>query len=305
MKKYIILLCILVVVSVVIWQITNKNEPEKILDKPSVEEQEFNDSGRAKAIEDEKDLWMIYEDSDTGFSIKYPGDVEVNPEDRGAGLYINIGVIVDPDGPSFDFPVEGSEKNVGFKYVEGNIFMTLARFEVCDVTFERNLRIIKDNKQIDVVLKGDNEMLVVNNPDYFELNEENCGDNLIWIFDKQVDFFEQLEKKEGEIETQAWFDKFDKIVSTIQFSETKDYSAFIEGKWTSEDDEKSIVEFKDGTKKDIYDGEDLMEDSYVINGNDLIVGEGDESMKYEIITISETELEIIYLPRGNILRYSK
>ena len=293
------------VAAVIVWQIDNRKSSENNQESLSKEEQEFNDSGRAKAIEDEKDLWMSYEDSATRFSIKYPGDIEVNPEDRGAGLYINIGVIADPDGPSFDFPVKGSEKNVGFKYVEGNIFMTLARFDVCDVTFERNLRIIKDNKQIDVVLKGDNEMLVANNPDYFELNEENCGDNLIWIFDKQVDFFEQLEKKEGEIETQAWFDKFDKIVSSIQFSETKDYSAFIEGKWTSEDDEKSIVEFKDGTKKDIYDGEDLMEDSYVINGNDLIVGEGDESMKYEIITISETELEIIYLPRGNILRYSK
>ena len=40
----------------------------------SDEEKEFNASGRAKAIEDETDLWMFHEDEKAGFSIKYPSD---------------------------------------------------------------------------------------------------------------------------------------------------------------------------------------------------------------------------------------
>jgi len=306
MKKFIILLGVLMVAAVIVWQIDNRKSSENNQESLSKEEQEFNDSGRAKAIEDEKDLWMIHEDPDAGFSLKYPGDVQVTREGLMPGLAIGVGSIQDPNGPSSDFPVIGSEEAIEIDGLQADIWMTFGRFEVCDVVFERNLRFVKNGQQIDVVLRGDKDVLRKENSDYFELNNENCGDELIWIFDKQEDIFAQLETGEGRAEAQKWFDNFDEIVSTIKLFDVKDYSALIQGTWVSVDDEKSVVEFKNDRKKDIYDGEELMENDYVIvDASTLMVGAGDDIMEYEIISISETELEITYLPRGNTLRYTR
>jgi len=294
------------VAAVIVWQIDNRKSSENNQESLSKEEQEFNDSGRAKAIEDEKDLWMIHEDPDAGFSLKYPGDVQVTREGLMPGLAIGVGSIQDPNGPSSDFPVIGSEEAIEIDGLQADIWMTFGRFEVCDVVFERNLRFVKNGQQIDVVLRGDKDVLRKENSDYFELNNENCGDELIWIFDKQEDIFAQLETGEGRAEAQKWFDNFDEIVSTIKLFDVKDYSALIQGTWVSVDDEKSVVEFKNDRKKDIYDGEELMENDYVIvDASTLMVGAGDDIMEYEIISISETELEITYLPRGNTLRYTR
>jgi len=306
MKKYIILLGILIVASILIWQLTNIDKGEEVMDDISVEEQEFNDSGRAKAIEDEKDLWMIYENQEMGFSVKYPGDIELNP-DKGEGLYVMVKEI-NPEEPSMlpQFPVDGSEEAIVLGEIEAKTSMTLGRFEVCDVTLEREVRFEKNNYEIIIMLKGDTDVLAEEHPEYFTLNEENCGDMSIWDFDKQSDFFKQLEIGEGGIKTQEWFDKFDDIASTIELFETKDYEALIQGVWISVDDVNSVIEFNVEQKTDYYEGEKLREANYELMGNSLIVEEEEgDDFEYEIIAISENELEMIYLPRGNILKYTK
>jgi hypothetical protein len=275
------------------------------MDDISAEEQEFNDSGRSKAIENEKDLWIIFENQEMGFSVKHPGDVELNP-DKGEGLYVMVKEI-NPEEPSIlpQFPVNGSEQAITLEEIEAKISMTLGRFEVCDVTLEREVRFERNNYEIIIMLKGDTGVLVEEHPEYFALNEENCGDMLIWDFDKQSDFFKQLEIGEGGIKTQEWFDKFDDILGTIEIFEAKDYKALIQGTWMSLDDKLSVIEFKDGKKKDIYDGEELMEAEYTIDKGSLVVGESEDMFEYTILTVSEDSLELVYVPRGNALRYER
>jgi len=56
MNKSLVILLIVAVVGFAVFVILNPDEKENHI---SPEEQEFNDSGQAKAILDETDLWMI------------------------------------------------------------------------------------------------------------------------------------------------------------------------------------------------------------------------------------------------------
>ena len=166
----------------------------------SPEEKEFNESGRAKAIEKETDLWQIYDSPELGFSFNYPmhvkllKDNEYN-EDTGE-TYIkirskDIGTKEWPTDLSLEdekkniktlhrgefginrgFSLENSEKvkTVGFLFAQD--FMTLARFEVCNVTLERSLIFYFNNKEITITLYGPIDTLKETMSEYFTINEE-------------------------------------------------------------------------------------------------------------------------------------
>jgi hypothetical protein len=212
----------------------------------SPEEKEFNESGRAKAIEKETDLWQIYDSPELGFSFNYPmhvkllKDNEYN-EDKGE-TYIkirpkDIGTKEWPTDLSLEdekkniktlhrgefginrgFSLENSEKvkTVGFLFAQD--FMTLARFEVCNVTLERSLIFYFNNKEITITLYGPIDTLKETMSEYFTINEENCFEEKIWDFEKQNDFYEKLVNGNGSSEIQEWFNLFDQISETIIFA---------------------------------------------------------------------------------------
>jgi len=309
MKKILILLGILLLIGlgVLTWFLVRDNTLENEEDvEISEEEEEFNESGRAKAIEGETDLWQFHEDANTGFSIKYPHDVEINKEDWGPGLYVASNLVEEIDGPSSDFPLEESKKVVQIGDISAESFLILGRFEVCDVTFERKLKFVNNGYDASVVLMGDKEVLVnENQSEYFTTNEENCGNMPIWDFDKQGDFFKMLEDGNGPEKTQEWFDLFNDIVGTIEFYEAPDSYSVIQGRWISVDDNDSVIEFIGDKKIDYYQDEEISEREFEINENNLIVRGDDDNFEYEIVELSDEMLELIYLPRGNTLRYTR
>lgn len=296
---------------------------------PTTDEQEFNDSGRAKAIEDLTDLWMFYEDENAKFNIKYPHDVAFGKKEDGKQLVLTvksepIDTLNDTMGYNaetalknraalesggygdhVDFALEESQKvkQVGEKNAQD--FLVLSRFEVCNVTFERKLYFFNADHQIVITLFADPDAIISTSPEFFTTDTKNCGEEKIWDFEKIPSFYQTLVDGKGSETTQHWFDVFDEIVETIEFDEPAISDELIEGEWVSADDANYLVKFSDNTKTDYYDGEMTAKGTYTINGESLLVDGDGEAFTYSILKLSDTELELLHLPRGNTLRFTK
>jgi hypothetical protein len=77
------------------------------------------------------------------------------------------------------------------------------------------------------------------------------------------------------------------------------------GKWVSLDDQNSEIEFV-GTKKiDYYQTQKVSEGNFVIDNDYLIVTDEGEEYKYSIVKVSNEDLILTYLSRGNTLKYKR
>ena len=299
-------------------------------------EQEFNNSGRAKAIEKPEDLWMHYEDSKTGFSVKYPHNVALNEEAEDYELSLRVesthidlldstmgfdtetakanreALSAGEYGKDVDWPIEESKKVLSKGDTKAQKFMVLGRFEVCDITFERFLYFFHNDHQVVISLTVDKGSIIEENPEFFTINPENCGEELAWDSEKQGEFYEKLESGEGSESSQEWFDTFDAIVNTIEFFEgtgndpLDDIAILLKGTWVSTDDPLSSIVFENNIKADIYDGEQVFQGTFELTGTDephLVVEDGEETFEYAIMDVSEESLSLMYLPRGNILEF--
>ena len=295
-------------------------------------EKEFNDSGRAKAIEDETDLWMVYEDQDAAFSIKYPHDVTLNERSDGLTLLVESAKVETLEGTmgynketaeknveslnngeygeDVDWPIESSKKVRTVSSTSAQDFMVLSRFDVCSIVFERKLYFFNNDNQVVVTLLGPKDEIIESSPDFFKIDSENCGEEKVWDLDKQDEFYDELKANAGSEVAQNWFNLFDRIVNTISFegeAPTIDTISLLNGKWISLDDDQSAIEFNDGMKFDYYADEPVFEASFEVSndGKYLITTAKDEEIKYEIMSISNNYLDLLHLPRGNILKYMK
>ena len=203
----------------------------------SKEEQEFNNSGRAKAIETNSDLWKFIEVDGANFIIKYPDNVTLK-NDGNIQLMIESEKIDDLEYPGFnknkvlatanslkkgeyggefDWPIIYSKKVRNLGEVNAQEFMVLSRFEVCDITIERKALFFVNGYRVIITVKGDKNSIVESMPDFFEKNEENCQDNPVWNFNRFDSFVNDLKLGKGSESAQEWYESFDKIMNTIEF----------------------------------------------------------------------------------------
>jgi len=311
----------------------------------SAEEAAFNASGQAKAVENETDLWQFYEDQKTGFTLNYPHDVVLSERknDDGFQLFIrsekidglegtmgygqetaeqNVIKLASGDyGQEVDFPLPESKKirKIGDKNAQE--FMVLTRFEICDVALERKLYFFNNDHQIVITLSAPKNSVLDEIDDYLTTNEENCGDQKIWDFEKQKLFYEDLVNGKGGEKIQHWFDTFDKIAKTIELSAGEKETTYqsLQGKWKSIDDEKSVIQFSGKKQIGIYDGKEVMTGSFKLyetspvgeedrenkNGKYLVVHDQEDLFHYRILELTEKKLTLSYSPRGNTLRYER
>lgn len=327
MKKYISIFLILVILTLGYFYLTNSKSLQGEGDYIEVqgEEVDLYESGTAKAIEDPKDLWNLYEGSSFDFSFKYPHNVSI--ED---GYDIKMSVketkLSDIDMPGFkeaeaksdsaslkqgvfgegyDWSLSDSEKIRNIGEVNAQDYVVFSRFEVCDVVFERVLVFYFDEYQIEIKLSAEENRVVESMPEYFTKDKDNCGDDLIWDFEKQGEFYQSLVKGEGSQYAQEWFTSFDEIVKTIEIYQKADSYSLLQGKWVSVDDEKSEIEFKDGLKVDYYDGEFMAEGSIELIGKNLLVDFESEVFEYVIIEIDKDKLVLSYKDSGRTLKYKR
>lgn len=211
----------------------------------SAEEQKFNESGQAKAIVNETDLWQVYENKEVWFSFKYPTGTnlikEKNYKIEPGESYIkveikNIGDKVAPNdltkeedmknieelsawnfGVNYDNPIAESKKISAVWNIFGQDFLVLSRFDVCNVTVERVLIFYFNNKKILITSYAPLIGLKTSMPDYFMLDEPNCWAETRWKFDKQKDFYQTLANKKASTLLQIWYNNFDKMVWTVTF----------------------------------------------------------------------------------------
>lgn len=311
---------------------TEKNQTHII----NADEQEFNNSGRAKAIEDETDLWQYFETEAARFGLKFPHDVSRHePEDEQSDLVLNIGIEAVEGlegtmgydevtarknldllskreyGKEVDFPFPLSKKVKNLGSVNAQDFMVFGRFEICDARFERVLYFINNGYQVVINLSAKADKVIAENMGYFRTDKKNCGDEMIWDLDKWEEFYSTLPESSEDSLTRRWFEVFDDIVDTIEFyNKTSDkITEKIMGKWISLDDEKSSIEFDQEEKVEIYDGEELSRLKYewkeLKSGRQFAVKDEGEMMLYEVVKLEDDYLELTYLPRGTTLRYRR
>jgi len=238
MKNLGLLVLVLVVLGLLGWYL-----PKLPVKLPQFEP---NKNTPEKTTKPETDLWQVYEDQSVGFSFKYPPTVVLENGEKGnLALTVESILIDELDYPGFDktevlndvqllisgqpgtnysdWALDLSEKIRNLGKINAQEFMVLSRFEVCSVVFERKLLFYHNNYRVIITLKETKSNIVDNLPQYFETNEENCGTNVIWNFDKQEQFYRDLVVGKSFFTAQEWFDTFDKIINTIEINTVETY----------------------------------------------------------------------------------
>jgi len=110
---------------------------------------------------------------------------------------------------------QGGEDTVKIELLNGLVRSTHSQFEVCSVMFVRRLTFFQGDYRIILSLIGPEKQMEESMPEFFVIDEKNCGKNLMWNTEKRDTFDDVLKRKEGKGMAQAWYDTFDEIVSTI------------------------------------------------------------------------------------------
>lgn len=196
--------------------------------------------------------WKTYEDSTTGVSFEYPETATMGapasyPDDL--TLDVSIKKVADLPaeaplgqdkataekdasalksgqfGESLDFDVQESQKVIELGEQFAKEYMVLGRFEVCDVTFERTVIFYvgdgdnyDDYYQVIITMGGPVDKIKESMPDYFAIDEANCGNDKIWNpqeDDVQKKFFDEVSEGNGSTDAQTWYDDFTKLAESI------------------------------------------------------------------------------------------
>ena len=175
--------------------------------------------------------WQTYADPVVGFSLKYPKSVLLNDESEFPSQMV-LSVVTEKlsDIPE-DLPLmmgrkdallekaaleKGEEDVVKLGSVNGRLSTTYSRFEVCSVLFERTITFYQNEYRVKVTLLPPRAKLMAEMPDFFQVDPDNCGPNMMWNQDKKLDFESTLAAHEGVGVAQEWYDTFKTMVGTIQ-----------------------------------------------------------------------------------------
>lgn len=188
---------------------------------------------------------------DAGFSIEYPSDSTefcTNPYVSASGSPMLLSIEISPlneidsqqtngydketslkdqealkdgkFGESIDFSYAPSEQVIKIGDTFGKDFMVLGRFNECDVLFERKLIFYNNGCRIILTLEMEKDEIIKSMPDFFGIDNENCGDALTWKRsgdeNSQDDFYNALSSKTASIIAQDWYNTFDLIVNSLK-----------------------------------------------------------------------------------------
>lgn len=175
--------------------------------------------------------WKTYTNTEAGFTLKYPTTVLFNQETKGATkLALSVGVeklsSIPEDLPQLmgrtdalkekDRLAKGEGKNLAeIGSLNGQIETVLSQFEVCSVLLTRKLTFYPSDYRVILTFVGPKDTIVADMPEFFKVDQTNCGSKRVWDNEKTPSFETTLEKKQGKGMAQEWFDTFDAIVKTV------------------------------------------------------------------------------------------
>lgn len=144
-------------------------------------------------------------------------------------------------GEDIDFSSDNDKRTFYIDGYYGKHYLVFTRFEVCDVTFERNLIFYiedkvdqEESKRVKITLYGPTEKIKKTNP-YFFSTTENCPTIEAWkenLSDTQDSFYRDLTRNEASQEAQEWFYTFTDIINTIEINqENVDNEFTVSNEW--------------------------------------------------------------------------
>jgi len=188
--------------------------------------------------------WKTYTDSTVGFTFKYPTNAaeagQSNKKDSGLVFSVTINNLdTMKDAPlgydkanalkdktalskgdpstSFGQAVPSSLKMLSITNALAKELTVLQQLEVCDVQFNRQAIIYKDNYQIILSWMYAGSDIQKNNPSYFKTDSSNCGlTSTDWSDSNK--FYTDLVAGKTDSVSQNWFTNFDAIIKTLQFT---------------------------------------------------------------------------------------
>jgi len=188
--------------------------------------------------------WNTYTDEQLGFQIQYPNDITLNADtknSRAVVLHIRTKDLAQYEDEPLGFDLTtaladkkalengnygtrafgtnypNSQNVIPIQSLSGKTYLSLQLIEVCDVRFTRGLIFFKNNHQVILTLTAPRSYADAM-PQYFTTDTENCSDALIWKSPEV--FVKDLFSQKAPQLAQDWFDRFDSIISTIQFFDT-------------------------------------------------------------------------------------
>lgn len=226
---------------------TNKTEPAKNNEQPTTNgtTKKNEESKPTETTSNQNDSLQQFDNTELGFSMQYPSRIamigssqtqspdqeSLKIETKEIGKSQNPGDLSPEDemkniealaagnfGLDIDWPYAPSKKarSVGFLFAQD--YLVLSRFEVCNVTLERKLLFYHNNQQITITLYAPASKLKASMSDYFAVDTVNCGNEKIWDFNKQGNFYNQLTAGTASPEIQQWYKDFDQITDSIIFT---------------------------------------------------------------------------------------
>lgn len=181
--------------------------------------------------------WATYTDKEAGFSFKYPPDrvlVNYSETDNVDGLFLSVAAEKLADIPE-DLPSFMGRKDallekellengqavgvVKIGSLSGSVSSEYSRFEVCSLFFARKLKFYPGEYRVMLILTAPKEQVIVEMPEFFQIDEANCGSQTMWKLDQRENFDELLQKNQGQGIAQEWYNTFNDIVKTIELFE--------------------------------------------------------------------------------------
>jgi|GEM_PF-6777009 len=180
--------------------------------------------------------WATFSNPETGFSLKYPKSVALNAETKSAqGLVLTVTAEKFSEIPA-DLPLTlGKQDAVAEKdllakgkilniakigALNGQITQNLSQFEVCSTMFVRQLRFYPGETRVTVALTAPKSMIMAAMPEFFQVDQANCGSELVWNRTKIDGFMSTLADGQGKGMAQDWYNTFDQIVASVQLDKS-------------------------------------------------------------------------------------
>ncbi len=148
-------------------------------------------------------------------------------------------------GQDTDFSFEPSRKIISIGDVFVKEYMVLGRYDICDVTFERNVVFYNNGYQVQINLLADRDEMMEGMEQYFTHDEINCPEEEVWTPDGKTGFYDQLVSGEAAPAAQKWYEAFDDIMYLLQINDFKGasagYSRLIDERYFEENGEEKYI----------------------------------------------------------------
>jgi hypothetical protein len=148
-------------------------------------------------------------------------------------------------GADTGFSFEPSRKVTKISETSVKEFLTLGRYDICDVSFDWEILFYNNGYQVQITLSADTQKMIDSLDQYFINDQLNCSGQKVWDLDKQADFYDKLLTEQLPGLPSEWYRAFDPIMYLLQINDFKGasggYSRLIDKRIYEENTEEKYI----------------------------------------------------------------